>query len=274
MEEWFYENLNELKKRFIIIMASLSVFTIFAFSFGVQTYQIDELSIPYPYFSIDGSVASTFFQKLKADLLPENVELIVTKPGDALFMQLGVSFFLGFVVALPILIHQIAKFITPALTRIEKSSVVKVLLSWMPLFIVGMVFSYVFIIPLMLNFLYGYVFALDVNPFLNINDFTSFVIQFIVAFGIIFTLPAIMGVLTAVGVKPKIWKNNWRYALGLMIIFGALITPDGSMVTLVIVAGPMIVLYAIGYVVSRIIYRKNQAEPSPVSSNESLISGK
>lgn len=274
MEDWFYDNLNELKKRIIIIIAAVSVVSIFAFSFGVQVQEFAGIPVPYPYMSIDKSVSALFFQKLKADLLPPNVELIVTRPADAVLLQIGVSFFLGFMIALPLVVHQIVRFILPALKRREKKLVGRIILWWLPLFLAGAVFSYVVVVPMMLNFLYGYVFALGAHPFLNVDDFASFTMQFVIAFGLIFTLPTIMGVLTAIGVEPGFWKRNWKYALGAMVLFGAVITPDGSMVTLALVAAPMIVLYSIGYVASRFIHKRRQEADPSAGAGKSLIRAK
>ena len=82
-------------------------------------------------------------------------------------------------------------------------------------------------------------------------DFITFVLQFILAFGLSFQLPLIMYALTASGlIDSKFWRNNIRYAIIGMVILGAAITPDGSGVTMWFVAGPMIALYLIGMAIS------------------------
>lgn len=254
MEDWFYEHLDELKRRFIVVIATIGLVSIFSFSFGLSTFELAGYAVPYPELTVDGSISAVLFQQLQTDLLPENVELIVTRPADALFLQLGISFFVGFIVSLPMVVYQATKFVSPALEERERRAVRKAVFSFVPLFLVGAAFAYVLIIPMMLRLLYGYVFALDVLPFLNINDFASFVVNIVLAFGLIFVLPAVMAVLTSVGVDPGFWRRNWKYALGMMVIFGALVTPDGSLVTLTLVAGPMAALYFIGYIASRAVW--------------------
>ena len=82
--------------------------------------------------------------------------------------------------------------------------------------------------------------------------FISFVIIFLIAYGLVFELPIIMVGLTRLGVvSPEFWAENWRYAFVGMIIFGAVVTPDGSGVTQIIVAAPMMVLYVIGYFIAK-----------------------
>jgi len=80
-------------------------------------------------------------------------------------------------------------------------------------------------------------------------DFVTFVLQFLLAFGISFQLPLIMYATTVSGmVDAKFWRKNIRYAIIIIVIFGAVITPDGSGVTMWFIAGPMIALYIIGMV--------------------------
>jgi len=87
--------------------------------------------------------------------------------------------------------------------------------------------------------------------FLNIMDFVTFVLQFLLAFGISFQLPLIMYAVSLSGlVDAKFWRRNLRYAIIAIIVFGAVITPDGSGVTMWFVSLPMIALYFAGMVVA------------------------
>ena len=81
-------------------------------------------------------------------------------------------------------------------------------------------------------------------------DFVTFVLQFLLAFGISFQLPLVMYAVTASGATDtKFWRRNARYAIIVIVIFGAIITPDGSGVTMWFIAGPMIALYVAGMVI-------------------------
>ncbi len=85
--------------------------------------------------------------------------------------------------------------------------------------------------------------------FLNIIDFVAFVLQFLLAFGLSFQLPLIMHAATASGATDaKFWRKNIRYAIVIIVIFGAIITPDGSGVTMWFISGPMIALYVAGMI--------------------------
>lgn len=108
------------------------------------------------------------------------------------------------------------------------------------------------VIPFTLNFLYNYAEFIGAETFLTVNDFVTFVLQFILGFGIAFQLPIIMYVLSLSGLTDsKFWQKNFRYAIIIITIFGAVITPDGSGITMWFVALPMIALYAFGIIAIR-----------------------
>lgn len=255
MDEWLHEHVNELKRRLLIIVAVLAAASVFAFSVGFSAQEVSGVQVPVPELTVYDSVSAMLFQKIKADLVPPDVELIVTRPADAVLLQVSLSVFIGFVVALPVVVHQVWGFLSPGLTRREKHVIFRASVSWLPLFAAGAAFSYAVIMPTMLQVLYGYATSIDVLPFLNIDDFMTFTVQMLIAFGFIFTLPTMMAAATMLGVEPGVWTRNWRYALGGMLIFGALITPDGSLLSLALVAGPMLALYVVGSVVSLAIHR-------------------
>jgi sec-independent protein translocase protein TatC len=188
---------------------------------------------------------------MSSTLLPKEVKLIQTAPGQAFFAQIYVSLLIGIIVSIPITIKEIFGFISPAMENknnvTKKIKVFNIFLPTVSLFIAGIAFSYIVVIPFTLTFLYKYGQSLGVATFLNINDFISFVLQFFLAFGIAFELPVIMYTLALAGlISAKFWKTNFRYAAFILVILGALITPDGSGVTMWFVAGPMIGLYIIG----------------------------
>jgi sec-independent protein translocase protein TatC len=117
------------------------------------------------------------------------------------------------------------------------------------LFLIGIIFSYLLIIPFTLDLLYKYGESIGVETFLNINDFITFVLQFLIGFGISFELPLLMYIISLSKVIDyDFWKKNFRYSIILIVVFGAIITPDGSGITMWLIAGPMILLYLIGII--------------------------
>jgi sec-independent protein translocase protein TatC len=204
---------------------------------------------------------------MRDTLLPSEVKFIQTAPGQVFFGQIYLSLLIGLTCSLPIVIKEIFGFVSPAFNQVKrkgetgetsvstkasspsstKIKLVKVILPMFLLFVFGLVFSYVLVIPFTLNFLYSYGESIGAETFLTVNDFITFVLQFILGFGIAFQLPIIMYVLSLSGLTDsKFWQKNFRYAIIIITIFVAVVTPDGSGITMRFVALPMIALYALG----------------------------
>ena len=106
------------------------------------------------------------------------------------------------------------------------------------------------VIPYVLEFLYKYGESAGVLELLGILDFVSFVLQFLLAFGLSFQLPLVMYAISASGmVDADFWRKNLRYAIVAIVIFGAVITPDGTGFSMMLVAGPMIGLFVAGMLI-------------------------
>jgi sec-independent protein translocase protein TatC len=90
------------------------------------------------------------------------------------------------------------------------------------------------------------------STFFNVSEFIPFVMQFLLIFGLSYQLPIIMGATAQFKiVKPTFWRNNLRYAIIIVVIFAAVITPDGSGITMWFVAAPMLLLYLIGMMLTK-----------------------
>ena len=242
------EHIEELRVRLIYIIVTVGVIALFCFMFNIRKVSFSDYSIYYPYPDIFNSIAATVYRKLQIDLLPEGVKIIQTAPAQAMLALLYISLFLGVIFGMPMIVYQIVKFIAPALYPHEKRMILRMILPSTALFIGGCIFSYYLLTPFTLYFLYRYGFAAGIVTYLTMDEFISFVVLFTSAFGLAFQLPIIMFLLSKANiVEPKFWKDNFRIAVFIMFLFGAIITPDGSGVTMCLVALPMIGLYAIGY---------------------------
>jgi sec-independent protein translocase protein TatC len=263
-----FEHINELRSRILHIVISLVIITIFSMSIGIKPIIIDldgnvdnnnnnnnanTLKLYYPYPDPFGNFALQLTKYMQNTLLPPEVKLIQTAPGQAFFANVYVSILIGIIGSMPIIIKEIYGFISPAIGKhTKKIGVMNVFVPTVSLFIVGISFSYIIVIPFTLNFLYDYGQAIGVETFLNINDFISFVLQFFLGFGIAFELPVVMYAISLTGaVDSNFWKKNFRYAAIILVIFGALITPDGSGITMWFIALPMISIYLLGMLAIR-----------------------
>ncbi|MFL6510934.1 MAG: twin-arginine translocase subunit TatC [Nitrososphaera sp.] len=244
------EHVEELRARTLRVAVVIIIITIFAMTFDLRPIQINGITLVYPYPDPlhNLSVRLTFF--MQDTLLPEEVSLIQTAPGQAFFSQIYVAGLIGLTASIPFTMREIYGFISPAISTKTKTGLVNVLLPSIALFVGGIVFSYILVIPFTLDFLYDYGEALNVATFLTINNFISFVLQFFLGFGIAFQLPILMyGIALTNTLSPRFWRANFRYAFLIMIIFGALITPDGSGITMWFVSIPMVLLYLAGMII-------------------------
>jgi len=222
-------------------------------------YEVFGYTFPFLSLDITNNFSSIVFRKMFDDLAPNNIQLIMIAPYDALIANLKISIFLGIIIGMPSIIYEISRFIGPGLYKREKTMVLKIIGPTTILFLAGCAFSYFIITPFTITFLYGYGESMGAETFVSISDFITFVLIFTIAFGIIFELPVVMTALTSLGiVQPLFWKEHWRIALFIMIIIAALITPDASGITQVMVVGPMLLLYIIGYYISKYVHGRNE----------------
>ena len=248
--EGFNQHIQELRKRFLRII--LVVGAIFVFVISCHLYPIDVAGVHLYYPTLDpvNNVAAQITNYMKNDLVPKGVQLIQTQPGQALFAQIYVAALVAIVVGMPVIIKEFVGFVKPGLKEREIKVTRSIALPALGLFIIGCVFSYFLIIPYMLEFLYSYGDASGLITFLNIMDFITFVLQYMLAFGLSFQLPMIMYTVSMSGiVDSKFWRKNIRYAILGMVIFGAIVTPDGSGITMWFIAIPMMALYLGGMIV-------------------------
>ncbi len=248
--EGFNQHFEELRKRLLRIVLIIGIITVFILTFHAQAFQLDTITLYYPTPEPLNNIAAQITNHMKLNLVPEDVQLIQTAPGQAFFAQVYIAALVGIVVGMPVIIKELVGFIKPALKENEVNVSRSITLPALGLFIAGCVFSYNFVIPYILDFLYRYGESAGLVTFLNVIDFVTFVLQFLLAFGFSFQLPLVMYAISVSGmVDSDFWRKNIRYAIVAIVIFGAVITPDGSGVTMWFIAGPMIALYAAGMII-------------------------
>jgi sec-independent protein translocase protein TatC len=248
----FFEHLEELRRRLKVVFLALMAFFLIFLVCSVFPLEIGGTSIPVPvpaFLYDDDPIANKVFRSLVEYYKPADVNLTSLHPWDGVIVQIKVAMFLALVAASPVSAYEFAKFIGPALKPKEKRLIVRVAAPVLGLFALGVTIAHLVILPFTFSFLYGTLRNLGVNPlFLFVDDFISFVTVFLVAFGLAFELPVIMYGLSAVGMFDSgFWRRNWRFAAIAIFAFGAIVTPDASGVTMLLVSFPMLILYVVGY---------------------------
>ena len=226
-------------------------FVFFFFAFGLKEVAVfgKAFILPMPTLnSFAGSAIST----MRENLLPEGVELIVTNPLSAFLAQILVALLMAFILTFPFLLYKAIGYLSPALLAKEKKAVLLAVFPSALLFFSGCAFAYFFIIPATFKFLYPYTVSIGAIPFFSVNEFVAMTFGIMVAVGVMFLLPIFMALLNFSGiVGPRFWRDNWRYALVTFLIFSAIITPDGTGISMMMLVVPLAGLYIVGAFVGR-----------------------
>ena len=178
------------------------------------------------------------------------VFLSITEP---FLTKIKVVAFLGLVLALPIVLYQLWRFITPGLTERERRFAVPFVVSSMLLFALGGFFAYI-TLPKGLNFLLGFAGTTHVSLVLSTGKYLGFVMLLILAFGLSFEFPLILISLTFVGVLSSRQLRDWRrYALVTIAVLAAVITPSQDWFTMTALMVPLIIFYELSIIVARLL---------------------
>jgi sec-independent protein translocase protein TatC len=268
----FFEHLEELRQRLKIVVIVVIVLFVLNLTTAIGTVTIGSAQVPMLIPALgptNANIATQFVVAMKNYLVPARVGNIplnfsFQQPWDAYVVMFKVAFFLAVVMGSPVIAFEIGRFIGPALKPSEKRLILRITLPVLFLFLAGVALCFVVILPFTFNLLYSVQNLLGANLLILYGDnFIDFVLLFSLAFGLAFQLPVLMYGLSAIGiVESNFWKRYWRFAAIAIFIFGAIITPDGSGITMFLVALPMLGLYVAGYVASVSVERRRAGAKS------------
>jgi sec-independent protein translocase protein TatC len=217
-------------------------------------------------FALCYAFAEKIFDILAAPLLkmmPMGGSLIFTSVAEAFFTYMKVAFISGLILASPFVLYQIWAFVAPGLYRHEKKYVVPFVLAGSFFFAIGILFAYYIALPIGFKFLLG--FATDfIKPLPSMKEYLSFSIKFLLAFGLVFEFPVVLVLLARIGVvDAKTLARQRKYAILLIFVFAAILTPP-DIISQLIVALPMIGLYELSILLSKLFGKKSlPAQPAP-----------
>lgn len=185
-------------------------------------------------------------------VLPNNTSMIATDVIAPFFVPIKVALMAAFLVALPNTLYQIWAFVAPALYQNEKRLIVPLILSSIILFAAGMAFCYFLVFPMVFKFFAGMT-PLGVSMATDIDKYLSFVLGMFVAFGLTFEIPVAVVLLYRMGVITYRQLTAARpYLIVAAFIIAAVVTPP-DVLSQIMLAVPMILLYEMGILVCRIV---------------------
>lgn len=241
--------LDELKKfikNILYWIYSLLGFSILFFSFGLKNVVMfgKNFILPLP---SEPSFVVLIFNKTQRDLLPPGVHLIVTNFLSAFAAQVMLALLLAFIITFPFLLYRICKYIFPALLTNEKRAILKAIVPSSLLFFIGCVFAYDLIIPMTFKILFPFATAIQATSFFSVDEFIGSIVSLMFSVGIMFLLPLFMILLSFFGiVDGDFWRSKWRHMILFFTILTAIITPDGTGITMLMLLIPLVGLYSIG----------------------------
>lgn len=240
----FFEHLVDLRKRLVNSFLAIGIGMVIGFL--ATKYVINYVVTPVQ-------------MALRANGLEDSVYYSSLQGYIGLYINL--SFYIGLVLAMPIVLHQVWLFVAPGLYKHERRAVTSFILSSMFLFVCGVVFGYTVLLPKVLTFLIAFAKGGPIKPLISINEYFELVLTVLVGLGVIFELPVLIFILSVFGiVTPRFLLRNFRYAMLLITIVAAIVTPTPDATTMLIFMAPMVVLYFVGVLVSYIVVRRKKAD--------------
>ena len=182
-----------------------------------------------------------------------DTKLVYLNPTEPFNLYLKVGAFAGLFVGSPLVLYQVWMFVAPALYRNERRYMVPFMLATAGLFLAGGYFGYRLVYPAALDFLIGY--GRQFQPMITIGEYTNLFLAIIVGLGLVFELPVLVFFLALMGVVNAgfMWRNV-RYAILLIFVAAAILTPTTDIMNMVLFACPMVALYLISIGVAWLVH--------------------
>jgi sec-independent protein translocase protein TatC len=227
----FFDHLEELRRRLIWSIAGIAVTFFVAWTYSPTLFRWLERPIrPY---------------------LPKGTHLAFTTMPEPFILYFRVALYGGIILASPFLLWQVWLFISPALYRRERRWAVPFLLVTVLFFLSGCAFGYFVAFPRVCEFLVGMGTSTGFTPVITINEYLSIASKTIFGLGLCFELPILVFFLARIGlVTERFLLAKLKYAILLIFIIAAVITPTPDVMTQCVFAIPMILLYLIGVAIA------------------------
>ncbi|MGQ0812425.1 MAG: twin-arginine translocase subunit TatC [Nitrospiraceae bacterium] len=241
-------HIQTIKRRLVLIVATVA--GAFALTFAYSAEMVAWLNRPFPN------------------------QLTFYSPTEALFASIKVSLLAGVLVSLPVIFYHFWKFIQPALLPREHKWAIPLFLLAGGLFALGLVFCNLIILPLVIDFFVSFGMDRDITPQLAVGTYIDFNVKFLLIFGCAFELPLVLTLLSRVGiVSAQILAHYRKHAIMAALILSAIITPDATLFTMLLMAIPLIILYEVGILGARLFGRSAGTKETPLVADPDIPVG-
>jgi sec-independent protein translocase protein TatC len=249
-EMGFLDHLEELRRTLFWVIGTVMVATIVTWFFSGQI--VDLLLRP----AREAGQETLYFHA----------------PMEAFLLKLKASLVVGVLVGFPLILYRIYMFVLPGLLPKEKRVVTPLLLAATLLFYVGVLFCFLILLPMVIRFALGFA-TESMQPWLTVDAYFGMTARLCLAFGLLFELPMVVFALTwARVVQPKTLLKGWRWALVTILAASAILTPP-DIISQVMLAGPVMLLYLASVLVSMIVRRNEEKGRKDVTDGDDDPSG-
>jgi sec-independent protein translocase protein TatC len=232
----FLDHLEELRRRIIYSLIAVAVGFVACWGYAESIFSLMQRPI---------------MEALKRNGIAE--KLVYLNPTEPFNLYLKVGFMAGLFVASPFVLYQLWLFISPGLYRHEKRYVFPFMFSTVALFLSGGLFGYKIVYPAALDFLISY--GKQFQPMITIGEYTDLFLTIMIGLGVVFELPILVFFLSLMGIVTAGWMwHNVRYAVLVIFIIAALLTPTTDIVNMCVFAAPMVALYVLSIAVAWMVH--------------------
>jgi sec-independent protein translocase protein TatC len=183
-------------------------------------------------------------------------EFIFTSPTEAFTTYFSVVLLAAFIVSFPVVLYQLWAFVAPAMPRAFRRVTVIWFLFALVSFFGGIAFAYAILLPPAFSFLVGFGEGIA-KPMISLSQYMSFAVTIVFIGGVVFEIPFLMGVLTEAGLlNTKLLRSSRRYAILIIFILAAVITPTQDPFNMIIFAVPMVLLFEVGIMICTVIEKR------------------
>jgi sec-independent protein translocase protein TatC len=231
-EQTFISHLVELRERLLKAVAAIVVVLLALLPFANRIYH--------------------FIAEPLLDRLPGDAKMVAIDVASPFFTPLRLAFFVALFIAMPVVLYQLWRFVAPGLYRHEKRLALPLLASSVALFYLGCAFAYWFVLPNVFRFLLG-ITPEGVSMMTDIGRYLDFVLTMFLAFGVCFEIPIAVVIIASLGwVTTAQLSANRPYVIFGVFVVAAIVAPP-DVVSMIMLAIPMCLLYELGVVATRLL---------------------
>ena len=232
----FLDHLEELRKRIVYSIIAVAAGTAVSWGYRERIY---------------GVMQKPIMDALRAHNMAE--KLVYLNPVDPFNLYLKIAMLAGLFLTSPFVLYQVWMFISPGLYRNEKRYVFPFMVSTITLFTLGGYFGYRIAYPRALDFFIG--FSGQFQPMITVGEYTQLFLSIVLGMGLIFEMPILVFFLAFMGIMtPSFMIKQFRYAILIIFVLAAIVTPTPDIVNMCVFAAPMLALYGLSIGVAWLVH--------------------